>query len=195
MYDDGPLPLARRRLSDAVHALADPIPVWVGGTCRWCDPLHTRLRMALRGAPVRRSGARRTAPCRIDVLTLLIDVDATVAGWEPDAKGTLERLRALASRGWRPQDCSTIDDYCGQIERWVLIATDLLDRRPVVSLHVPCPRCGAKFAYRDSAGEQVRVRALRVSEDGCKCLACGAFWAPDRFEWLARLLGCEPLPA
>lgn len=31
---DGPLPLARRRLSDAVHALADPVPVWDGGVCR-----------------------------------------------------------------------------------------------------------------------------------------------------------------
>jgi hypothetical protein len=41
----------------------------------------------------------------------------------------------------------------------------------------------------------VRVRALRVSETGCKCSACGAFWPPERFEWLARLRGCEPLPA
>ena len=145
--------------------------------------------------PVRRSGARRTAPCRIDVLTLLVDVDGTVAGWEPDGKGTLDRLRTLVGRGWRPQDCQLIENHCAQLEKWVLAATDLLDRRPVVSLHVPCPRCGARFAYRDSAGEQVRVRALRVSELGCKCLSCGAAWAPSEFHWLARLLGCDPLPA
>ncbi len=41
----------------------------------------------------------------------------------------------------------------------------------------------------------MRVRALRVSEAGCACGACGAFWPPDRFEWLARLLGCPALPA
>lgn len=128
-------------------------------------------------------------------MTLLFDEDATVAGWEPDGNGTLERLRALAGRGWRPQDCDLIDDYCDRLERWVLTGADLLDRRPVVSLHVPCPRCGARFAYRDDAGESVRVRVLRVSENGCRCQACQAFWEPSEFHWLARLLGCEPLPA
>lgn len=94
-----------------------------------------------------------------------------MAGWEPDGNGTLERLRALAGRGWRPQDCDLIDDYCDRLERWVLTGADLLDRRPVVSLHVPCPRCGARFAYRDDAGESVRVAGVagvgeRVSLSG-----------------------------
>ncbi len=39
------------------------------------------------------------------------------------------------------------------------------------------------------------MRALRVSEDGARCEACWAFWSPNQFHWLARLLGCEPLPA
>jgi uncharacterized protein with PIN domain len=65
---------------------------------------------------------------------------------------------------------------------------------PRVFLEVACPRCGARFAYRDSAGEQVRTRALRVSEDGARCGACGAFWPLDRFEFLAKLLGCPSLP-
>ncbi|MGZ4530362.1 MAG: DUF7340 domain-containing protein [Mycobacterium sp.] len=55
----------------------------------------------------------------------------------------------------------------------------------------PC----AHFAYhRGGFGEWVRARALRVSETGCKCLTCGAFWEPERFHWLARLLGCAALP-
>ncbi|MCH9642662.1 MAG: hypothetical protein K0U70_03915 [Actinomycetia bacterium] len=45
---DGPLALSQQRLDDAVHALADPIPVWGGGTCRWSDSLYFRLRAALR---------------------------------------------------------------------------------------------------------------------------------------------------
>ncbi|MGE5698305.1 MAG: hypothetical protein ACM4D3_24570 [Candidatus Sericytochromatia bacterium] len=101
-------------------------------------------------------------------------------------------MRALVGRGWRPRDCSTIDDYCGQLERWVFTAADLLDRR-VVACAVSTVR--REFAYRDSAGEQVRVRALRVSENGCWCQACQAFWEPTEFHWLARLPGCEPLPA
>lgn len=62
----------------------------------------------------------------------------------------------------------------------------------MVSLHVPCPRCGEKFAYhRDGTGERVRVHALRVSETGCRCLECQAYWPPERFGLLARLLGCD----
>ncbi|MGZ3303989.1 MAG: DUF7340 domain-containing protein [Isosphaeraceae bacterium] len=34
-----------------------------------------------------------------------------------------------------------------------------------------------------------------MSETGCTCLGCGAFWEPSEFHWLARLLGCAPLPA
>ena len=39
MDGDGPLPLAVRRLGDAVHTLVDPAPVWVNGACRAADPL------------------------------------------------------------------------------------------------------------------------------------------------------------
>ncbi|MGE5697104.1 MAG: hypothetical protein ACM4D3_18300 [Candidatus Sericytochromatia bacterium] len=196
--DDGPLPLARRRLVDAVHALADPIPVWDGGTCRWSDPLYVRLRQAMqsqRGGYTRIHSSK--LPCRVDVLALLIEVDGTVTRWTPEEKvGTVERLRSLTARGWRPQDCSTIDEYCGQLERWVLAGTDLLDPAPVVHVRQTCPRCGARFAHRrDGAGELVNVRALRVSENGCTCSACGAFWPPEQFHWLAQLLGCEALPA
>ena len=67
---------------------------------------------------------------------------------------------------------------------------------PRVYLEQPCPRCRARFAYHaNRAGENVRTRALRVSEDGCTCGECGAFWSPEQFHWLARLLGCQPLPA
>ncbi len=107
-------------------------------------------------------------------------------------KTTVDRLHQLTARGWRPQDCLAIDDYRAQLERWVLTAAELLAEHPRVFLHVACPRCGARTAYRtDSGGEQVRSWALRVSENGCKCSACGAFWPSDRFEWLAWLLGCE----
>jgi hypothetical protein len=66
-----------------------------------------------------------------------------------------------------------------------------------VYLPMPYPRCEARDAYRRRAdgGELARTTALRVSETGCRCFACGSFWAPSEFGWLARLLGCPALPA
>lgn len=196
---DNPLALARRRFGDAVHALADPVPVWDHGVCRWSDSVYARLRTAVtaRTAGRRRVMAGSRAPCRIDVLTLLVDIDGAVAGWAPDDKGsTVERLHALTGRGFRPQDIDLLDGYCHAIEGWVLSATELLgDKPPAVALRMPCPSCGETWSYRQNAGEAVRAWALRVSEDGCTCLGCRAFWTPDQFEWLAKLLGCEPLPS
>ena len=79
--DDGPLPLALRRLADAVHALVDRQPVWVGGVCRWEDSLYVRLRGALRGsraAPARRRGPGSRLPCNTAVLALLPPVVVVV---------------------------------------------------------------------------------------------------------------------
>ncbi len=191
---DGALPLARRRLHDAITALAAPQPVATDGGYWWEDPLYVNLRGALRGSRTRRSGVRGPRPpCRVEVLGLLIDIDTTVAGWEPHGKGTLERFQLLAGRAWRPQDCDLLDGYSSTVERWVLAAAEVVTAAPRVFLEMPCPRCSARFAYRDGGGERVRARALRVSEEGCKCLACGSFWPPERFEWLARLLGCPAL--
>ena len=144
----------------------------------------------------RRQAFGSRSPCHSGILQLLVEIDTAVSSWEPDGKSTIDKLHQLVDRGWRPQDTRLIDDHCAQIERWVLAGTELLDAVPRVYLRQPCPRCGATFAHRtDGAGEVVNTRALRASEDGCKCLGCGAFWPPDRFEWLARLLGCAPLPS
>jgi hypothetical protein len=195
---DGPLLLARRRLDDAISALADPTPVAVDGCYRWVDPVYVRVRGALRGQAIRRHTTvnRSMLPCRADVLTWLIDVDNTVARWEPDAKTTIERLHRLAARTFRPQDCWLIDGYSRLLEWWVLSAGELLAEHPTVSLELPCPRCGASIVYRrNSSGEAVRVWALRVSGEGCVCVKCRAWWSPDQFDWLAKLLGCQALPA
>ena len=83
-------------------------------------------------------------PCRGDVLALLVEVDAAVGSWQPDGKGTVDRLHLLAGRGWRPQDCAVMDDYSARIERWVLTAAEVLTETPRVYLREPCPRCGAR---------------------------------------------------
>jgi hypothetical protein len=157
-----------------VHALVDLVPLWDHGVARWSDSAYVRLRAALVGrtARSRAAVAGSRLPCRIDALTLLVDIDQSVAAWEPDGKGgTVERLRTLTARGFRPQDCGLIDDYCGQIERWVIGAAELLgDRQVAVALRLPCPSCGARFVYRRSGSESVRAWALQVTESGCECL-------------------------
>jgi hypothetical protein len=114
---DGALPLARKRLGDAVHAIADPQPVAINGGYRWTDAPYTALRGALRGSRTgARTGTRRSLlPCRVDVLALLIEIDQTVGGWAPDATGTIERLHQLAARGWRPQDCDLLAGYTDRL--------------------------------------------------------------------------------
>ena len=97
----------------------------------------------------------------------------------------------------RPQDCELIDGYTGRVESWTPEAVEVLgDKPPEVALRLPCPvaDCGKRFVYRLSAGERVRSSALRVSESGARCLACGATWPVDRLEFLAKLLGCPALP-
>jgi hypothetical protein len=94
---DGPLAVSRRRLDDAVRALADPTPIAVDGCYRWSEPLYAQLRQALSDDTLRgRRVCHSKLPCRADVLAWLIDVDTTVARWEPDAKTTIERLHHLA---------------------------------------------------------------------------------------------------
>jgi hypothetical protein len=103
----------------------------------------------------------------------------------------------LAGHGWRPQDYELLSDYCAAIERWFVAAAELLgDRATAVALRLPCPSCGEHFVYRGHGGSESPVRswALRVTESGCECQACRAFWEPQEFEWLAKLLGRVPLP-
>ena len=76
-------------------------------------------------------------PCRIDVLALLIEVDTTVAGWEPHGKDTSGRLQQLAARGRRPQDCEFIDGYCDRLQAWAQTVADQLTEAPKMSLEVP----------------------------------------------------------
>lgn len=196
---DGSVEQSRRRLADAVHAFADPLPIWDTGECRWLAPMYQRLRDALRCQP-RNTGHRPPSsrmPCRGDVLALLVDVDDAAAEWTPKLRDadTPKRLRALAAMPSRPQDCERIDGYTAKLQGWTLTAGELLgDRAPEVALRFPCPSCGRQFVSRTNHGERVRTWTLRVSEAGARCLGCDASWQPEQFGFLAKLLGCPELP-
>lgn len=192
------LPLARRRLADAVHALADPVPEWINGHCRYTPATYSRLRASLRSRP---AGSVRLVPgsrppCHSGILTLVVEIDTTAATWEPGEKTTLDRLRQVAERDRSPDDVALLDDYTQQIEAWTVQAGDLLaDHEPTIPIRLPCPSCGRKHYYRkDSAGDTVRSPTLTVSSAGARCLSCNATWTPEKFDFLAKLLGCPALP-
>ena len=62
-------------------------------------------------------------------------------------------------------------------------------------LAVACPTCGMRTVFvPDETGEMVQRAALIVDgTDGCTCLACYTVWPPERLEFLADVLGCQPL--
>ena len=195
-----PLPLAQRRLSDAVRAVVDPVPLWTDGVCRWEPAVYDRLRASLRGQP---AGSSRTMPgsrlpCRSAILSLLVEIDTTVGKWESGEKSTVERLRTVAVADRAPDAVAEIDNYTQRIQSWATRAAELLGDRTEVDLRYPCPQaeCGRKFYYRQNgSGETVRTWTLRVSEDGARCQSCDATWSAEQFAFLARLLGLPALPS
>lgn len=189
---DGPLPLARRQLADAVRQFIDRTPVWHDGIMRWEPALYTRMRGALTQGKADRGGRRMPAsrvPCRTAALAWLCEVDGEISRWGPGG-GTVHVLKDLVARQHRPQDADRLAGYAEQLARWAAeAATVLSDAVVVVPLRgTACPSCGVKQTVRRRDGELVRTPALTVSELGAECGACRASWSPAEFDWLARLL-------
>jgi hypothetical protein len=145
-HTDGPLPIAKRRLADGVHALADEQPVWDGRVCRWQPALYDRLRAHLVGVQgVRRVRAASSSrlPCSLPVLDLLVAIDTTSRRWTPEEKrSTIERLRSLTHRGWRPMDVDAIEAIVDQLAMWTVAATSCWCR--------PC-ECSSRDLARTAA--------------------------------------------
>lgn len=183
-----------REFADAAHALAEPTPVWGGGICRWQESIYDRLRSALTAKSQRATvAAGSRLPCRIDVLSLLHDIDTTTAVWWPDAHNTRDRLAKMREQHWTPQDVERLTAYTTKLQQWTAGGAELLgDRMTSIALRKPCPSCGQLWTHRRAGAENVRCYALRASDTGAQCLACNATWTPDQYRFLARLLGVTP---
>lgn len=194
---ENPLGFARRQLDDAVKVMADRQPVWHDGVCNWSDSLYVRLRGAMRSSM---KAGRRTVPgsrlpCHSGVLALLIDIDKTVATWQAEGVGTVDRLHKLRVGRFRPEDVDKIDGFTAQLGKWTVEAVELLGDKPVeIPLRQSCPACGRKFIYGPSNGDTVRRWALIVGENGARCLGCTATWNIEKLEFLAQLLQSIPGP-
>lgn len=182
---------AARRLTDAVTALVDNNVTWHEGRCVLQDSIYDRLKDSMTGrtAGTARSAAASRAPLRIDVLTLIAEIDRTTATWNHNHDFTPAALRELAAHNWTPQETQTAEDLADTIEKWTLTAEQILNEAPAsVPLRLPCPACSKLWTYRRTETENVRTYALRASENGATCGACNAEWPVEQYEWLSRVL-------
>lgn len=134
----------------------------------------------------------------IDALDWIRRVDTTVAEWvgDPTPGNTPDRLLALVSLDYRPQDIPKLESWTIQIERWITQADELLDppKEHKFELVAACPACQVSTIYRpDSTGEMVRQAALQITGKGCVCQHCKTTWTPELYEHLGRVLGCKPI--
>jgi hypothetical protein len=211
---DGDVIGAKQRLSDAISKLIDPKPetrhLEDGGIkIEWLDSCYTQLVEAVPGERRHRAGvSASTPPLWIDASDLRHLIDQAVTGWEPhwpiplptvwewayeDDWPTVQRLKLLEKRRFRPQDTHLIDSYTNSLLGWCDKIRDLLTDAPKCTLPNPCPACGVGVVYREYAGEQVRRPALQISAEGCTCQHCRYTWSPSHFSLLAATLG-YPLP-
>lgn len=195
---DGELKPALTRMRRAVDDLIEPRATIVNNAVVKAPSLYMQLFDSIRGeqGTANGSAARSMPPVWVDAADMLNNIDLMVSVWQPGFSGvppTVARLRLFVGQQWRPQDTRSVEQIAGIVEAWVSEIEGLLDPISTKYVSAACPACGERWAYRtDSAGEQVRVPALRiVTETGCTCQACGASWGPEKYLFLCNLLGFE----
>jgi hypothetical protein len=195
---DGNLPLAMRELDDAVRALCSPLSRLINNRLVQIPSRYLQLRDATDGEQSNTGGgggAKSRPPFWTDAFDLIREIDDALACWQPAFTGvpaTIGRLRCLQARPWRPQDCRQISQITAACLEWAGKVDALLDPPRRWSLPSPCPACGTAIVYRRDGDDMVRQAALQLAAHGCHCTKCHAVWAPDKFVFLARLLGSLP---
>lgn len=189
---DGNIQAARTRLGRAVQDLTGPRSGMHGGDVVTGPSIYQQLCSDLAGTQGdTRTPAKSLPPLWIDAAQLLYDIDSQTHRWLPVPGRTPQRLQMLAFQTWRPQDTDHVTAIARTVEDWCRKVMNLLDPQAQKSIDAPCPSCGRKTVYRkDSAGDTVRQPALKlVVNEGCTCLHCEAFWPPERYMFLQKLLG------
>lgn len=184
----------RNRLSKAVHRMTDRRPGLAGTRTAYQPSLYDTLAADLAGTQGdSRTPAKSMPPCWLDAVQVKADIDNVTYRWWPQPSSTTARLLILADQKWRPDDTTHVLAMAKTIESWCDTITALLDPIPVKTVFAPCPNCGTKHVYRQHNGEEVRQPALQlVAHTGCTCQACKTHWPPDKYQFLARLLGFQP---
>jgi hypothetical protein len=201
---DGALPLARRRLEDAITELVHirrhtiRLDVGDGGLSRLKRvKLLSRYDELSEAVEAHRGGSggqwNGQFPFWVDALVLVAEIDTAVLAMHPEPHRwpgwTVERLRALEAQKWRPQDCPLIFAHAKTLESYCKRADGLFAPRPI-PLPDPCPECGEDHVYHEQDGEEVRQAALQITELGATCgnSECRANWPIEMLPMLGRLL-------
>lgn len=81
-------------------------------------------------------------------------------------------------------------------QSWLSAIDEYLNPASLREIRGACPSCGETDVKRERDGEFVQSSALSFVHDRdtgvtkeAKCAACGATWAPEVFDWLARVVG------
>lgn len=194
------LPAALDRLHTAIAALTDPRKELHDHVLMAAPSLYDELLSELPAVNTNGTGytathKRSMAPVWLDALDLRTDIDRTIRKWHPTGTTTPARLHAHAARNWRPQDARLLEQHANELQAFAVSIRSLLDPAHVKHLNVPCPACNATHVYRRVAGESVRQPALQlIAETGCTCQQCKAFWSPQHYLLLCKVLGFD-LPA
>jgi hypothetical protein len=193
-----PLPLARKRLEDAIDELVHTrrYSMRIDGERKLKRVrLPSLYQQVIEAVQSRRAGAggkwAGQFPFWADALVLLQEIDYEVRkmhfaphGWDG---WTTQRLAVLRARKWRPQDCDVILRYAEMLDGFAKRAEGLFAPKPI-PLPDPCPECGEKTVYRKQDGEEVRTPALQIDENGATCGACKANWPVEYLQILGKIL-------
>lgn len=195
MTEESTLPDAVDQLYRAVGDLVDEQKQYVQGRVRVAPSWWDRLTEAVAATGLKDGTSRAVAKsrplCWSDALDLKVRIEDRAKSWI-GGDSVPARLRALASRRWRPQDTEAVQGIAAEVQSWRLSITALVEPARVKTIAAACPSCGQRWAYRNFAGENVRNPALQVVADaGCTCQCCRSFWPPENYLFLVRLLGFE----
>ena len=197
--EDGALIPALQLLEDAIHRLCGPQSRMIDDALVYIPSRYLSLMDSVAGEQVNTGGgggSKSRPPMWTDAFDLLHEIDQACEVWQPAYTGTpptVGRLHWIAQRRWRPQDSRQIEQIARAVAEWAASIDALLDPPRRWTLPSACPSCNTAVVYRkDNAGESVRQPALHIDTQGCTCLRCKAHWPPERFVFLARVIGSLP---
>ncbi|MDA0252444.1 MAG: hypothetical protein O2892_09080 [Actinomycetota bacterium] len=181
--------LAAKAFREQCELWTERQPLWDGQVARWQPGLLGRLRQAItaQSAAGRRAVAGSRAPGRIDVISLLSELETEVASWAPG--GIETGLRTMAGATYSPADVRTLQTRTARLQQLGIEAARLLGDAPIeVPLRSACPVCNRLVFHRGQ--ERIRTWCLVATGAGVECRGpgCEAFYAPSAFGLLAQIL-------